>query len=119
MVQWFSNMMILQAREDAEIHLHALQSMTEQFQLCERGHCRLGKLHRCLEIMSGTGMHLITQPVHVLPFSNSAVKGNNGTNRTLYRDIAAKTITELMFHCWNQTFGIVGFLVCSPNVKSS
>jgi hypothetical protein len=39
-------------------------------------------------------MHLITQPVHVLPCSNSAMKGNNGTNRMLYQDIAAKTITE-------------------------
>jgi hypothetical protein len=26
-------------------------------------------------------MHLITQPVHVLPCSNSVMKGNNGTNR--------------------------------------
>jgi hypothetical protein len=29
-------------------------------------------------------MHLITQPVHVLLCSNSAVKGNNRTNRILY-----------------------------------
>jgi hypothetical protein len=29
------------------------------------------------------GMHLITQPVHVLLCSNSAMKGNNGTNRIL------------------------------------
>jgi hypothetical protein len=41
-------------------------------------------------------MHLITQPVrvHILPFSNSAMKGNNGTNRVLYHDIAVQTITE-------------------------
>jgi hypothetical protein len=39
-------------------------------------------------------MHLITQPVHVLPCSNSVTKGNNGTNRILYHDIAAQTITE-------------------------
>jgi hypothetical protein len=25
------------AREDAQIHLHALQTMTEQFQVCEWG----------------------------------------------------------------------------------
>jgi hypothetical protein len=37
-------------------------------------------------------MHLITQPVHILPCSNSAMKGNNGTSRILYRDIAAQTI---------------------------
>jgi hypothetical protein len=30
-------------------------------------------------------MHLITQPVNVLPCSNSAMKGNNGTNRILLR----------------------------------
>jgi hypothetical protein len=40
------------------------------------------------------GMHLITQEVHVLPCSHSAVKGNNGTNRIPYHDIAAQTITE-------------------------
>jgi hypothetical protein len=27
--------------------------MAEQFQLCELGHCRHGKLHRCSEITSG------------------------------------------------------------------
>jgi hypothetical protein len=39
-------------------------------------------------------MHLITQRVHVVPCSNSAMKGNNWTNRILYRDIAIQTITE-------------------------
>jgi hypothetical protein len=39
-------------------------------------------------------MHLITQPVHVLPCSNSAMKDNNGTNRILYHDTAAQTNTE-------------------------
>jgi hypothetical protein len=34
------------AREDAEVHLHALRTMTEQFQLCEWEHCHIGKLHR-------------------------------------------------------------------------
>jgi hypothetical protein len=40
------------------------------------------------------GMHMIIQPVHVLPCSNSAIGGNNETNRILYNDIAAQTITE-------------------------
>jgi hypothetical protein len=31
------------AREDAEVHLHALQNITEQFQPCEWGHCHLEK----------------------------------------------------------------------------
>jgi hypothetical protein len=39
---------------DIEVYLHALQTMAEQFQLCEWGHCRLGKLHRCSEIMGCT-----------------------------------------------------------------
>jgi hypothetical protein len=39
-------------------------------------------------------MHLITQPVHVLYSNNKAIKGNNGANRMLYQDIAAKTTTE-------------------------
>jgi hypothetical protein len=30
-------MEIVLAREDAEVYLHALQTMTIQFQLCERG----------------------------------------------------------------------------------
>jgi hypothetical protein len=45
---------IVLAREDVEVHVHALKSMTEQFQLCEWGHSRLGKLRRRLEIMSGS-----------------------------------------------------------------
>jgi hypothetical protein len=44
---------IVLAREDVEVHVHALQTMTEQFQLCEWGHYRLGKLRRCSEITSG------------------------------------------------------------------
>jgi hypothetical protein len=40
------NLVIVLAREDTEIHLHDLQIMIEQFQLCEWGHCCLGKLHR-------------------------------------------------------------------------
>jgi hypothetical protein len=46
--------MIAMASEDVEVHLHALQTMTEQFQLCEWGYFSLGKLHRCLEITSGS-----------------------------------------------------------------
>jgi aerobic-type carbon monoxide dehydrogenase small subunit (CoxS/CutS family) len=48
-VQSFSGLV---AREDAEVRLHPLQTMTAQFQLCECGHCRLGKLHRCSEIFN-------------------------------------------------------------------
>jgi hypothetical protein len=36
-------MVIVLAREDAEVHLNALQTMTEQFQLSDWGHCHLGK----------------------------------------------------------------------------
>jgi hypothetical protein len=39
-------------------------------------------------------MHLITQPVHVLSSSTSAMKGNKGTNRILCHDTAAQTTTE-------------------------
>jgi hypothetical protein len=35
------------AREDVEVHLHAFQTVTEQFQMCEWGYCRLGKLNLC------------------------------------------------------------------------
>jgi hypothetical protein len=47
-------------------------------------------------------MHLITQPVQVLPRSSSAMKGNNGTNKILYHDIVAKpSRTFLVLHCSN------------------
>jgi hypothetical protein len=51
-VERFSNLVIVLAKEDVEVHLNALETMTEQFQLCEWEHCHLGKLHRCLEITS-------------------------------------------------------------------
>jgi hypothetical protein len=42
MVQSYSDLVIVLARED-DIHLDALQTMIEQFQLCEWGNCRLDK----------------------------------------------------------------------------
>jgi hypothetical protein len=42
------------AREDDEVHLHALQTMIEQSQLFELRHYGLGKLHRYSEITSAT-----------------------------------------------------------------
>jgi hypothetical protein len=44
--------MIVLAREDAEVHLHALQTMTEQFQMCEWGHRRLKNLRRFSELFN-------------------------------------------------------------------
>jgi hypothetical protein len=81
------------AKEDAEVHLHAFQTMTEQFQLCEWG---IVVLENCIIVWKclDHGMHVITQPISVLHCSKSAMKGNNGTNRILYHDIAAQTITE-------------------------
>jgi hypothetical protein len=70
-----------------EVALHALQTMIEQFQLCEWGHCCLGKLH-CLNHV----MHLIIKPVLVLRCSNSAVNVIMGS--TEYHDIATQTIRE-------------------------
>jgi hypothetical protein len=43
---------IVLAREDAEVHLHVLQTMIEQFQLHEWGHCHPGKLYCYSEIMA-------------------------------------------------------------------
>jgi hypothetical protein len=45
---------IVLAKDDIDVYLHAHQTMTEQFQLCEWGHCYLGKEHHCLEIMGFT-----------------------------------------------------------------
>jgi hypothetical protein len=47
-VQLCSNLVIMLARED-DVHIHALLTMTEQFQLCEWGRYDLGKLHLCSE----------------------------------------------------------------------
>jgi hypothetical protein len=62
---------------------------------------------------------LIIQPDYILPCSNSAMKGNNGTNRIPWYCCPNRHRTSLMFHYWNQAFRIVGFLGCSPNVNSS
>jgi hypothetical protein len=45
---------IILAREGAEVHLHAIQTMIEQIQMWEWGRYRSGKLHRCSEITSGS-----------------------------------------------------------------
>jgi hypothetical protein len=45
--------MIVLAREDVEVHSHALQTIIEQFQLWEWGHYRLQRLHRFSEIIMG------------------------------------------------------------------
>jgi hypothetical protein len=42
------------AREDVEVHFHALQTMTVQFQLLEWAHCRFVKLHSFSKITSGS-----------------------------------------------------------------
>jgi hypothetical protein len=47
-------MVIVLAMGDVEVQLHTLQTMIEQFQLCECGHYLLGKLNCCSEITSGS-----------------------------------------------------------------
>jgi hypothetical protein len=37
MIQWNSNLVFVLTMEDVEVHLHALKTITEQFQLCEGG----------------------------------------------------------------------------------
>jgi hypothetical protein len=62
-------------------------------------------------------MHLITQPVNVLPCSSSAIKGDNGTKRIPRYWWPNRHRTSSVFHCWNQAFRILGVLRCYPNVK--
>jgi hypothetical protein len=79
-------------------------------------------LENCIDVRKQRldhGMHLITQPVHVLPRSNSAMKVNNWTNRIPRYCYLNHHRTSPVFHFWNQAFRIVGFLGCTPNVKSS
>jgi hypothetical protein len=47
MVQHCSNLVISLVMEDAEVRLNALQTVTQQFQACELGHCHFGKLLHC------------------------------------------------------------------------
>jgi hypothetical protein len=68
-------------------------------------------------IMLHYGMHLITQPIHVFPCSNSAMKLNNGTNTIPRYCSPNHHKTSPMFHCWNQAFRIIDFFGCSPNVS--
>jgi hypothetical protein len=75
-------MVIVLAREDVEVHLHALQTVTEQFQLCEWGHCGLGKLHRCSEITPGLWDSPDYPTCPLTPLQYLAMK-NTGTNRIL------------------------------------
>jgi hypothetical protein len=49
----------------------------------------------------------------VIPCSNSAMKGNNGS--TEYHNI----LSHVVFHCWKQAFWTLGFRGCSQNTKSS
>jgi hypothetical protein len=82
---------------------HAFQTMTEQFQLCELSFWKTASsLGNNVWIM---GCTWLPKPAHILPCSNLAMKCNNGTNRILYHNIAAKTITEPpLYHCWNSTW---------------
>jgi hypothetical protein len=92
-VQFCSNLVIVLAREDVEVTLHAYQTMTKQFQLFEWGHCIHGKLHRCSEMTSGSW----DAPEYpTCPCSNSSMNDNNRINRILYHDIAAQTTTEAL-----------------------
>jgi hypothetical protein len=42
-VQFCPNVVIVLSREDVEVHFHALESIAEQFNLCEWGHYHLKK----------------------------------------------------------------------------
>jgi hypothetical protein len=88
------NVDIVMPREDVEVHLHVLQTMTQQSQLCECGRVVLLNCIVVGKYRLDHGMRLITQPACTFPCSNSAMEDNNGTNRILYHDINAQTITE-------------------------
>jgi hypothetical protein len=120
-VQRCSNLVIVLAREEAEVYLHALRTMTELFQLCEWGFIAL---EICIVVrklrLDHWMQHLITQPVHVLPCSNSVMKDNMRPTEYCTTILLPKTSHNLsVFHCWYQELRVVGFLGCSPNVNSS
>jgi hypothetical protein len=53
------------------------QTMTEQFQLCELGHCHLSLFANKVRIVGCAWLPNLS--TYVLPCSNSAMKGNNLT----------------------------------------
>jgi hypothetical protein len=66
------------------------------------------------------GMHLITQPVHVLSCSNSAIKGNTEPTEHFTTILLPKPSQNLpRVSLLKPGIRIVGFLGCSPNVNSS
>jgi hypothetical protein len=54
------------AKEEIEAHHHALQTMTEQFQLYELEHFRFGELHLRSEMFGLWYARDYTQLIHVI-----------------------------------------------------
>ena len=82
--------MILLAREDVEVHLHAPQTKTEHFWLCV---WRTVVLKNCLIVRKqhlDHRMHLATANVHVVTGSNSTIQNKYRTSRIV--DTAAQII---------------------------
>jgi hypothetical protein len=105
---------IVLAREDAEIHLHAIKTTNEQLHPCKRWHCHLRKLHRCSETIM-QWMNLFVQLVHMLPFSNSIINGKSASDKM---PLHFYPNYDRISPCWVSLLER-GIPNCSPNADSS
>jgi hypothetical protein len=89
--------------------------MTEQFQLCELGSCRLGKLHRCSEIMGCTWLPNLSTYSFAVIRPWRVIMGQTKYCIAILLPKLPQNLPLVSL----QAFWIVSFLGCSPNVNSS
>jgi hypothetical protein len=115
-VKWYSNLVTGICRDDVEVHVHALQRMTEHFQLCEWGQSSWKTAS-----LFGNNMWFMwcTWLPNLSTYSLAVIRP--------WRVIMGPTEqrhccpnhhrTSPVFHCWYQAFRIAGFLGCSQNFQ--
>jgi hypothetical protein len=109
--KWCWNLVIMWAREDVEVHLHTLQTMTEEYQLSSWKSASLFRNNACTWLPNmSTYLISVIQPCR-------AIIGPTEWSTMMLRSKPSQN--QPVFLCWNQAFRIVGFLGCSLNVKSS
>jgi len=107
---------IVLARDDVEVHLHASQTTTEHFRLCVWWNVILKNCNIFRKQHMNHRIHLATSNAHIVTGSNSTIQSKYRTSRLL--DIAAQIITDLVpCFSWNQASRIIGFLGWGPNIN--
>jgi hypothetical protein len=117
---WCSNLVIVLAREDVNVHLQALPTITEQFPAVWIGALSSWKtapLFGNVWIMRSTWLqNLFTYSLVVIrPWR--LIMGLRDYCTTIL--LPNHHRISLLFQCWNQAFQTEGFLECSPDANSS